>query len=71
MAEAMCPKEEDRSNEEHTQLLSRLAASCRAQGSYHLACKKYTQAGDRVMAMKVICPSCAFSSCQAFYYNII
>jgi intraflagellar transport protein 140 len=66
MAESIYPKEEDRRNEEHSQLLSCLAASCHAQGSYHLACKKYTQAGDRVMAMKVMCPSCAILSCQAF-----
>ncbi|KAG0619421.1 hypothetical protein M758_4G138500 [Ceratodon purpureus] len=57
MAEAICPKEEDRRNEEHAQLLFRLAASCHAQGSYHLACKKYTQAGDRVMAMKALLKS--------------
>ncbi|KAG0571767.1 hypothetical protein KC19_VG040700 [Ceratodon purpureus] len=38
MAEAICPKEEDRRNEEHVQLLSCLAASCYAQGSR--SCRK-------------------------------
>lgn len=57
MAEAICPNHDDKRDEEHSQLLSRLAASCHAQGSYHLACKKYTQAGDRVMAMKALLKS--------------
>lgn len=66
MTEAICPNDDDRRDEEHSQLLSRLAASCHAQGSYHLACKKYTQAGDRVMAMKVMSP-CAFSPRQTLF----
>jgi intraflagellar transport protein 140 len=53
MAEAIAPKSEDKKTEECTQLLSYLAECCHNQGSYHLACKKYTQSGDRIAAMKV------------------
>jgi intraflagellar transport protein 140 len=34
-------------------LLCKLAQACKKQGSYHLATKKFTQAGDRVRALKV------------------
>ncbi|XP_024391640.1 uncharacterized protein [Physcomitrium patens] len=57
MAEVICPKGDHRKDEEYSKLLMRLAASCLAQGSYHLACKKYTQAGDRVMATKALLKS--------------
>lgn len=39
------------------QILLKLAHACKDQGSYHLACKKYTQAGDRVRAMKCLLKS--------------
>ena len=32
----------------------RIATVCKNQGSYHLACKKYTQAGDKMRAMKAL-----------------
>ncbi|KAJ3093177.1 hypothetical protein HK102_003585 [Quaeritorhiza haematococci] len=38
-------------------LLLRIADICLQQRSYHLACKKYTQAGDRVKAMKSLLQS--------------
>jgi intraflagellar transport protein 140 len=36
------------------QVLLRLGQLCSDQGSYQLACKKYTQAGDRLRAMKAL-----------------
>lgn len=51
MAEAM--NLEDPKSEESILLLHKIAEVFNAQGSYHLACKKYTQAGDRLAAMKV------------------
>lgn len=38
-------------------LLSKVAKCCKRQGSYQLACKKYTQAGNRVKAMKCLLKS--------------
>jgi intraflagellar transport protein 140 len=38
-------------------LLLRLAKCCKKQGSYHLATKKYTQAGERNKAMKCLLKS--------------
>ncbi|KPA84519.1 hypothetical protein ABB37_01064 [Leptomonas pyrrhocoris] len=40
--------------EEKQALLHRVAHIARDQGSWSLACKKYTQAGDRVKAMKML-----------------
>lgn len=34
-----------------------VAKICKRQGNYHLACKKYTQAGDKVKAMKCLLKS--------------
>ncbi|XP_039255691.2 intraflagellar transport protein 140 homolog [Styela clava] len=39
------------------QLLIKLGDCCMKQGSYHLACKKYTQAGDREKAMRALLKS--------------
>ncbi|GBG73001.1 hypothetical protein CBR_g12720 [Chara braunii] len=50
--------EENASNSaERGELLRRIAKVCKRQGSYHLACKKYTQAGDKIKAMKVLLKS--------------
>jgi intraflagellar transport protein 140 len=38
-------------------LLMKIADLCLAQKSYHLACKKYTQAGDRIKALKALLQS--------------
>ena len=45
------------SEEARKQLLMKIAAVCKNQGSYHLACKKYTQAGDKMKAMKALLKS--------------
>ncbi|OAE30024.1 hypothetical protein AXG93_3893s1340 [Marchantia polymorpha subsp. ruderalis] len=55
MAEAM--NLEDPKSEESILLLHKIAEVFNAQGSYHLACKKYTQAGDRLAAMKALLKS--------------
>ncbi|XP_078482947.1 intraflagellar transport protein 140 homolog [Ciona intestinalis] len=38
-------------------LLAKLASCCMNQGEYHLACKKYTQAGDKEKAMRALLKS--------------
>ena len=59
MAEKMTlPKSDDA--EEATRrlaLLEKVAKCCKRQGSYQLACKKYTQAGDKLKAMKCLLKS--------------
>ncbi|QDZ25596.1 hypothetical protein A3770_18p81140 [Chloropicon primus] len=54
MAEAMSPKTK---SAESKQLLYKLAKCCKRQGNFHLACKKYTQAGEKVKAMKALLQS--------------
>lgn len=39
---------------ERRDVLTRLGYACLSQGLYHIACKKLTQAGDRVSAMKAL-----------------
>ena len=43
--------------EERLETLRALARACKKQGAHQLACKKYTQAGDRVKAMKCLLKS--------------
>lgn len=56
MAEAMTlPKSNSQEDEEYRiSLLKKIAKVAKAQESWYLACKKYTQAGDRVKAMKCL-----------------
>jgi len=52
------PKEDGGISEEARKAtLMKIAAVCKNQGSYHLACKKYTQAGDKMKAMKALLKS--------------
>jgi len=58
MAEAMTPgKDSLISAEDRKSVLLRIGKCAKRQGSYHLACKKYTQAGDKDKAMKVLLKS--------------
>jgi len=60
MAEAMTPDKaegEGADNSARSALLFKLAKCCKRQGNYHLACKKYTQAGDKIKAMKALIKS--------------
>ena len=58
MAEKMTPPKakdgDEKGKREREALLSALAELCREQGSYQLACKKHTQAGDSVAAIKCL-----------------
>lgn len=65
MAEKMTPPKEDKEGgtgdkvqqKRRTDLLLKLAKCCKKQGAYHLATKKYTQAGDKLKAMKCLLKS--------------
>ncbi|XP_019615052.1 PREDICTED: intraflagellar transport protein 140 homolog [Branchiostoma belcheri] len=59
LAEKMTiPKDSTEFDAEYrTQLLERLADCCMKQGSYHLATKKYTQAGNKIKAMRALLKS--------------
>lgn len=35
-------------------MLLRIGEACLRQGAYHLACKKFTQAGDRKRGMRAL-----------------
>ncbi|KAL5964971.1 hypothetical protein TSMEX_007295 [Taenia solium] len=55
LAEQLTPPPEFEMLEtERRDVLTRLGYACLSQGLYHLACKKLTQAGDRVSAMKAL-----------------
>ena len=61
MADQMTPQlSENPTQTEKTrrqETLLKIAKFCKQQGAYHLACKKYTQAGDKLKAMKVLLKS--------------
>lgn len=64
MAERMTPPKDDRDSagdkaqqKRRTDVLLKLAKCCKKQGAYHLATKKYTQAGDKLKAMKCLLKS--------------
>ena len=58
MAEALTPAKDDHNAEHRAAILQQIAKLCEHQGSYHLACKKYTQAGNKASGMKCLikCP---------------
>jgi intraflagellar transport protein 140 len=59
MADKMSPKLVDTDPDLNSKinLLKNIAKVAKRQGSYHLACKKYTQARDKKKAMKVLLKS--------------
>lgn len=59
MAESMTlPKTDDEDEEAYRiALLKKVAKVAKIQESYHLACKKYTQAGDKMKAMQMLLKS--------------
>lgn len=61
LAEKLTPPraegEPEETSGERVELLKKLAHVLKDQGSYHLACKKYTQAGDKIRAMKCLLKS--------------
>eukprot|EP01006_Ploeotia_vitrea_P023897 TRINITY_DN56570_c0_g3_i1.p1 TRINITY_DN56570_c0_g3~~TRINITY_DN56570_c0_g3_i1.p1 ORF type:complete len:722 (+),score=428.01 TRINITY_DN56570_c0_g3_i1:176-2167(+) len=56
MADALTPAKssDPAAKKRRVAVLLDIAKCCRDQRSYHLACKKYTQAGDKVRAMKCL-----------------
>lgn len=54
MAEAMTPDKATMSQEERNLVLQRIAKVAKRQGSWQLAAKKYTQAGEKIKAMKAL-----------------
>lgn len=54
MAEAMTPSKDAMGAEERNGVLQKIAKIAKKQGSWQLAAKKYTQAGDKVKAMKAL-----------------
>lgn len=56
MAEFLTPSKDSDENY-RLEVLLKLANLCRDQGNYHLACKKFTQAGDKIQAMKCLLKS--------------
>ncbi|XP_057603578.1 intraflagellar transport protein 140 homolog isoform X4 [Hippopotamus amphibius kiboko] len=59
MAEKMTVSKDckELSEESRRELLEQVASCCMRQGNYHLATKKYTQAGDRLKAMRALLKS--------------
>ncbi|XP_069343215.1 intraflagellar transport protein 140 homolog [Eulemur rufifrons] len=59
MAEKMTVSKDskDLSEESRRELLEQVANCCMRQGSYHLATKKYTQAGNKLKAMRALLKS--------------
>ncbi|XP_010134604.1 PREDICTED: intraflagellar transport protein 140 homolog [Buceros rhinoceros silvestris] len=56
MAEKMTVSKDSKflSEESQQELLEQIADCCMRQGSYHMAAKKYTQAGNKLKAMKAL-----------------
>ncbi|XP_062955109.1 intraflagellar transport protein 140 homolog isoform X2 [Cynocephalus volans] len=59
MAEKMTVSKDskDLSEEARRELLEQIASCCMRQGNYHLATKKYTQAGNKLKAMRALLKS--------------
>jgi len=57
MAERMTPEKNSMDNTQRSEILKKIANLCKKQGSFQLACKKFTQAGDKLKAMKSLLKS--------------
>lgn len=57
MAERMTPDKTQMEATARSELLVQMAKLCRKQGLFQLACKKFTQAGDKLQAMKSLLQS--------------
>merc|ERR1712232_1057767 len=57
MAERMTPEKNSMDPATRSEILSNMAKLCKKQGSFQLACKKFTQAGDKLKAMKSLLKS--------------
>ena len=54
LAERLSPEKGERTDEERTGILEQLAECCQMQGNYHLATKKFTQAGNKVWCQSIL-----------------
>jgi len=57
MAERMTPDKNSMEQSQRSEILQEIAKLCKKQGSFQLACKKFTQAGDKLKAMKSLLKS--------------
>merc|ERR1712232_908307 len=57
MAERMTPDKNAIEPAKRSEILSHIAKLCKRQGSFQLACKKFTQAGDKLKAMQSLLKS--------------
>merc|ERR1712232_1230524 len=57
MAERMTPEKNSMDPALRSEILQTMAKLCKKQGSFQLACKKFTQAGDKLKAMKSLLKS--------------
>jgi len=57
MAERMTPEKNSENQALRADILQQMATLCKKQGSFQLACKKFTQAGDKLKAMKSLLQS--------------
>lgn len=57
MAERMTPEKNSMDAAARSEILARIAQLCKKQGTFQLACKKFTQAGDKLKAMKCLLQS--------------
>merc|ERR1719161_2786134 len=57
MAEGMTPEKNSMDPAKRSEILANIAKLCKKQGSFQLACKKFTQAGDKLKAMKSLLKS--------------
>jgi len=57
MAERMTPDKNSMEPEQRAEILMTMAKLCKKQGSFQLACKKFTQAGDKKKAMQSLLKS--------------
>lgn len=57
MAERLAPPKDSMDAAQRADVLTRLADLCRTQGSFQLACKNFTKAGNKLKAMKFLLKS--------------
>lgn len=57
LAERMTPDKNSVDPAQRSEILQEIAKLCKQQGSFQLACKKFTQAGDKLKAMKSLLKS--------------
>lgn len=67
LAEKMTLSKDSNNTELRNKILERIAESCMQQGSYHLATKKFTQAGNKIKVRRL----CRFGGLFARLYVVL